>query len=213
VIAARAAFAANWVISRRLTRARAPADRGLEQLGIGQPRFLSCVVRLPPEIATQLAGAASGLGSLQAEHYLYPAGEIHLTVLGLRERSGVEDQVGEVLSRHPAFEVDVGALNASPATVFAELYPRGSGLRALRNDLRGVESHEHGVVSRWLRRRLAHANLVRFAAPVDSRLLKAVGALRRASFGRFEVGEVELVRTDKVLSGAGVRTLGRFRLR
>jgi hypothetical protein len=211
VIAARAAFAANWLLMRRwLARSRAQR-RGAGPVGIGRPRFVSCVARLPLHVAAELAGLAASLG--QPEHYLYPAGEIHLTVLSLRDRPGVEDEVDAILSRHGSFEVDVGGLNASWNTVFAELYPRGSRLRALRSDLRKVESHEHGAISRWLRRRVAHANLVRFAGPVDGRLLAAVGGLRRASFGRFAVGEVEVVRTDKVHSGASAQTLGRCRLR
>lgn len=44
------------------------------------------------------------------------------------------------------------------------------------------------------------------------RLQRVLEAIPQLSLGLFEVDEVELVRTDKVLSGAGTRTLGRFRL-
>jgi hypothetical protein len=63
-----------------------------------------------------------------------------------------------------------------------------------------------------MRRRLAHANLIRFAGPVDRALLAGVRAMRGRRFGRFEVAEIELVRADKVLSASGTRTLGRFAL-
>jgi len=66
--------------------------------------------------------------------------------------------------------------------------------------------------ARLLRRRLAHANLVRFTGPVEPHLLAEVGRLRRARFGSFEVREVELARTDKVLSAAGTRPVDVHRL-
>ncbi len=213
MIVARTAFAANWLLMRRLVAgALGKSAAGREPPAIGQPRFLSLIARLPLEVAEGLAEAASGFGQTQPEHYLYPPADIHLTVLGLADLPGLEGQVGVAVARHRPFEVEVWGLNVSSDTVFAELHPRGPGLRALRGDLRSAESGEHGSISRWLRRRLAHANVMRFGAPVDPRLLAEVGRLRAMRFGRFEVDEVELVRTDKVLSRAGTRTLGQFRL-
>jgi 2'-5' RNA ligase len=211
VIPARAAFAANWlVMSRWLAGPGRP--RRLEPLRLGEPRFVSCIARLPAEIAARLEEAAAPLGRFQPEHHRYPADEIHMTVLGLADSAGAEE-LAAIVARHGPLTIEVGGLNVSPSTVFAELYPHGSGLLALRRDLRRAESDEHGPVARWLRRRLAHANVIRFGAPVDPRLLAGVGSLRRARFGRFRIDEVELVRTDKVLSGAGTRTLARFTLR
>jgi hypothetical protein len=212
VIPARAAFAANWlVMSRWLAGPGRP--RRLEPLRLGEPRFVSCIARLPPEIAGRLEEVAEALGRIQPEHHRYPADEIHMTVLGLADSAGAEEELAAIVARHSPLMVEVGGLNVSSSTVFAELYPQGPGLLALRRDLRRAESDEHGPVARWLRRRLAHANVIRFGAPVDPRLLAGVGSLRRARFGRFRIDEVELVRTDKVLSGAGTRTLARFTLR
>jgi 2'-5' RNA ligase len=210
---ARTAFAANWLLaSRRLESVRQAVAPQRGAATLGGAKFLTTVVRLPPGISEPLAETASSLVAVQPGHYLYPPASIHLTVLGLADRPGVEDAVARILGRHRPFEVEVGGLNVSLHTVFAELYPRGPGLRALRGDLRAAESTEHGRASRWLRRRLAHANLVRFAAPVDPRLIARVASLRRHGFGSFEVVEVELVRADKVLSAAGTHTLGRSRL-
>jgi hypothetical protein len=211
VIGARAAFAANWLLtSRWLARAERPGRP--EPLHIGDPRFVSCIVRLPAEIASRLQEAAEPLGRIQPQHHQYPADEIHMTVLGLADSAAV-GELAPIVAQHGPPTIEVGGLNVSSSTVFAELYPQGPGLLALRRDLRWAASDEHGPAARWLRRRLAHANVIRFGAPVDRRLLAGVGRLRRARFGRFQIEEVELVRTDKVLSDAGTRTLGRFTLR
>jgi 2'-5' RNA ligase len=210
---ARTAFVANWLLAtRRLENVRHAVAPQRGAATLGGAKFLTTVVRLPPSISEPLAETASSLVAVQPGHHLYPPASIHLTVLGLADKPGVADAVAQILGRHRPFEVEVGGLNVSLHTVFAELYPRGPGLRALRGDLRAAESTEHGAASRWLRHRLAHANLVRFAAPVDPRLIARVASLRRHRFGTFEVVEVELVRADKVLSAVGTRTLGRFRL-
>ena len=181
-------------------------------VGPGERRYVTTVVRLPAEIAGELAAAGSMLLGARSPHYPYPPPSIHLTVLGLADGAGREEDVREIAKRRLPFGVEVGGLNVSRETVFAELYPVGSGLRELREGLRHVESHEHGPASRWLRRRLAHANLIRFAGQVEPALLAEVGRLRAARFGRFDVAEIELVQTDKVLSEQGTRTLGRFPL-
>jgi hypothetical protein len=120
--------------------------------------------------------------------------------------------VEAALEGQERFQVEVRGLNVALDSVFVELYPRGPGLESVRRGLRAGESKEHGPAARWLRRRLAHANLIRFGGPVEPRLIAELRRLRRARFGSFEVADVELARTDKVLSGAGTRPLGSFRL-
>jgi 2'-5' RNA ligase len=210
---ARLAYAANWQLTRRWLRG--PAGRGIgrpELPEIGRPRFLSAVARLPAEVGQSLVAATQPLLGTGSRHYAYPASTIHLTLLSLADASGVEGQLQEIAGRHPPFTVDVGGLNASTRTVFAELYPRGGELAALRRDLGEALMPLHAPLSRWLRQRLAHANVLRFAAPVGASLIQEVAKLRSRDFGRFEVAEVELVRTDKVLSADGTRVLGRFPL-
>ncbi len=210
--AAHTAFAVNWALTSgwlRATRRRVASPAEFE---IGSPIYLTTVARLPAEIATALAETASRLAGPGSGHYLYPPETIHLTVASLADAPEPEPMVEAVLQGEERFEVEVRGLNLALDSVFAELYPRGPGLQAVRRGLREGESKEHGPAARWLRRRLAHANLVRFGGAVEPRLIAEVRRLRRARFGSFEVAGVELARTDKVLSGAGTRPLGSFRL-
>jgi 2'-5' RNA ligase len=213
VNAARAAYAANWQLTKRWLRRPGWRTLGGELAEIGQPKLLTTVVRLPAELGELLAEATAPLRLVQPEHYLYPPASIHLTILALADAAGVEHEVRSIADRHQPFAVDARGLNLSPSTVFAELHPRGPGLPALRRELHGALATLHSPPLLWLRQRLAHANVVRFAAPVDRRLIAEVAKLRARCFGRFEITEIELVRTDKVLSSGGTRVLGRFPLR
>jgi 2'-5' RNA ligase len=212
VSVAQTAFALNWALRSRWLRASGRRVRGGRAPEIGSPRYLTTVVRLPPEVSEPLAEAAARTAGERSGHYLYPPHTIHLTVMSLDERSEPEPMVEASLAGHPGFAIEVGGLNVSRDTVFAELRPIGPAFEAIRRDLRAGESGEHRAASRWLRRRLAHANLIRFGGPVGPGLIDAVARLRLARFGSFQVAEVELSRTDKVLSDAATRPLGAFRL-
>ena len=59
---------------------------------------------------------------------------------------------------------------------------------------------------------LGHADLARFSGPVTTGLLAELARMGRQDFGSFTVGEVELVRTDRLLSPAGTTTLARLPL-
>ena len=61
-------------------------------------------------------------------------------------------------------------------------------------------------------RGLGHANLGRFSGPVTTGLPAELVRMGRQDFGSFTVGEVELVRTDRLLSPAGTTTLARLPL-
>ncbi|MGH2924956.1 MAG: 2'-5' RNA ligase family protein [Solirubrobacterales bacterium] len=209
---AQTAFALNWALTSRWLRASGTRIRERRAPEIGAPRYLTTVVRLPPEVSEPLAEAAARTAGERSGHYLYPPHTIHLTVVSLDACSEPEPMVESALAGHPGFEVEVGGLNVSRDTVFAELRPIGPALKAIRRDLRVGESSEHGAASRWLRRRLVHTNLIRFGGPVGPGLIDRVARLRRARFGSFQVAEVELARTDKVLSDAATRPLDAFRL-
>jgi 2'-5' RNA ligase len=208
---ARAAFAANWILTSRLLKRGGGRTAGRELAELGRPRYLTTVVRLPPDLAARLAAVAAPLLGLQPDHYLYPVESVHMTILALADVPGVEDEVRAVTDRHGAFAVELGGLNVSRRTVFVEAYPEDSGLAALRREL---NAQVGALAPTWRRTPtgLAHVNVVRFARPVDPRLVAQVAELRSLKLGRFTVTEVELVRTDKVLSLAGTRSLARLRL-
>ncbi len=59
----------------------------------------------------------------------------------------------------------------------------------------------------------AFVTVARFRAPVQPALVDAAGGMRRVPFGRFTVGEIELVSTDKLFSPRNTTTRRRYGLR
>jgi len=60
---------------------------------------------------------------------------------------------------------------------------------------------------------LVLANVVRFGGPVDSALLRALRKWGSHTFGPFEVREIEIVRTDGLLSAENTELLSKVTLR
>ena len=61
-------------------------------------------------------------------------------------------------------------------------------------------------------RNLAHVNVIRFSGLVTTGFIKEVARFRRIHFGRWTVREVELVRSDKLLSREGSHVIERIPL-
>jgi hypothetical protein len=59
---------------------------------------------------------------------------------------------------------------------------------------------------------LAHANVVRFSGGVTTEFVREVSRSRRIHLGRWAVREVELVRSDKLLSREGSHVIERIPL-
>jgi hypothetical protein len=70
--------------------------------------------------------------------------------------------------------------------------------------------------SEWLidlaARNLAHVNVVRFSGGVTTKFVREVSHFRRIHLGRWTVREVELVRSDKLLSREGSHVIERIPL-
>jgi hypothetical protein len=109
-------------------------------------------------------------------------------------------------------------LNVSPTTVFAQVISHDRTFSSLRGSLRRLArrsvSHpgsvsSFGVVVRDL---LPHANIVRFLGRVTPNFLDEVSRSRQVRIGWWTVREVELVRTDRLLSREGTQVLKRIPL-
>jgi hypothetical protein len=115
------------------------------------------------------------------------------------------DGLVELVAARAPFRLAVRGLGVAPGAVFVLALAGDTTLRSLRAGLAGLaDGHDRG--------RLGQANLVRFAGPVTAGFLAELARLRRQDFGTFTVDEVELVRTDRLLSPEGTTILGRLRL-
>jgi 2'-5' RNA ligase len=226
VVPERLAFRLAWLVGNAQLRLFASAtSRTLPPSGPGVDVHNSVVIRLPADVATSLAGALEGLRELSPHHHYYPPDTMHVTVAvvdgffpdDLDTSTGLA-RLRAIVGSHPCFDLTLSGLNVSLNTVFAQVIPHGWTFRSLREHLRSLAKQNtsrsgsaggFGVVARSL---LPHANVVRFSGHVTVEFLEEVSRLRRAGFGRWMVSEVELVRTDRLLSRGGTQVVERMPL-
>jgi hypothetical protein len=108
-------------------------------------------------------------------------------------------------------------LNLSPTTVFAQVFPHDQIFHSMRRHFGGIaernvdRSSSERIIDGGARN-LAHANVVRFPDLVTTGFIKEVSRFRWTHFGRWRVQEIELVRSDKLLSREGSHVIERIPL-
>ena len=212
---ARLAFDAMGLASR--ARLRVTGWRSNDRLDPGF-RAVTTVVRVPVPVGERIEAALAPIRTRWPDHVYYPAGSIHVTVLNLdpyvpmgRAADEIVAAAAAALARHRRFRITLRGLNVSPWTVFAEAHGADAPVSALRSSLRRVLPAQADA-SRGdspLRRALplVLANAIRFARPVDPGLLRALRPWRTHTFGPFEVREIEIVRTDGMMSADNTELL------
>jgi 2'-5' RNA ligase len=175
---------------------------------------LTTVIRVPEQVGVRIESALQGIRARWPEHAYYLPSSMHVTVLNLDPyvaagegdagEAAVIARAAEVLAEHRRFRVTLRGLNVSPWTVFAQAYGADSPVSRLRSSLRGAFEEQKDAPRRDspLRRAmpLVLSNAVRFFGPVDPALVRALRPWRARTFGPFEVREVEVVRTDALMS-------------
>ena len=185
---------------------------------------LAVIIRLPLRVASSVAPILEELHQHDPHHHYYPPESIHVTIRKLgqfpSEDTGAAARLAElrhIAASHPSFDLTVRGLNLSPTTVFAQVFPHDQTFHSLRRYLGGIAERSVNQPSSeriidGVARNLAHANVVRFSDMVTKGFIKEVSRFRRAYFGRWKVREIELVRSDRLLSREGSHVIERIPL-
>jgi 2'-5' RNA ligase len=190
-------------------QATACRSHALPPEGPGAATLISAVVRVPAPLAATLAAAAAQLATLDPRHHPYPPESVHVTVLALRGDLDATGPVAGVAARHAPFALDLNGLVLAPGSVLARALPGDGALLALRRELASLaESRRRAPGVQWLALHAAHATLVRLGGPASPALGRAVHGQRRRPFGTLEVAELEVVRSDRLLSPDATQVLG-----
>ncbi|HEV2870548.1 MAG TPA: 2'-5' RNA ligase family protein, partial [Actinomycetota bacterium] len=163
---------------------------------------------LPAPVTEALAPALDRLRALGPGHHWYPPETMQVTVQNLDgavPADRIEQGAGDLVDAHPPFRLTVRGLGVAPGAVYALALPGDATLRSLRAGLGRLAAGRRPRVGRGL----GHANLARFSGPVTTGFLPELARMGGQGFGSFTVEEVELVRTDRLLSPAGTTTLAR----
>jgi hypothetical protein len=178
-------------------------------------RYLTTIVRVPPEVAAALEPALDGLRALDSRHCYYAPEQLHVTVANLDGLRAPLERVERVLASAPPLPFAAGGLGLSPDTVLLRVEPLDDAFLRLRRSLRALGDPPpglRGAVVRPLLGRIAFANVVRFSGAVSGTFLDEVARLRGLELGSWTATEVEIVRTDRLLSPDATRTLARIAL-
>jgi 2'-5' RNA ligase len=184
----------------------------------------AAIITLPSHGASSVVPVLERLRQHNADHHYYPPETLHVTVRKLGQFApddpGAAARLGElrhIVGSHPSFDLTMWGLNLSPTTVFAQVFPHDQIFHSLRRHLGGVAERrvDQSSSERFLAdmaRSLAHANVVRFSGVVTTGFIKEISRFRWTHFGRWTVREVELVRSDKLLSREGSYVIERIPL-
>ncbi|MFT4296702.1 MAG: hypothetical protein QM582_14965 [Micropruina sp.] len=192
-------------------RSRPIGGRAIVVLGDPQFSCTTSVVRLPRGLGRAVHRVASGIPGIE-EHYLYPASDLHLTVANLDAsplgEKALGDRVAQAAAGFPPFQVELRGVAMTALSVYAQVWDFSGELWRLRAAVEDRASIRLPAA----RRLLGFVNVARFLRPSVGVVRTGVRNLGHTNFGRLTVREVEVVRTDKVLSGEGTRLISLARL-
>jgi hypothetical protein len=187
----------SMLYARQRRRSRRPVT--LLELG-GEQTHLTTIARIPASVATPIVELVRRLPGAD-EHYLYPAADLHLTVLNIEYLAEPENlaAVNAVLAETPSFDVHLRGLGMSSRSIYVQAFDSSGSLSRLRKRLTGLTTSQQPFALQHL----GFVNVLRYQTPDVERLRLGVHAARRVPIGTVHVTTVEVVQTDKVLSLAG----------
>jgi hypothetical protein len=206
-------------------RFRGAVARGQNRVDVGVvvkdgrlDRFLTLVARLPPEAAGRVADFTATMAAVDPGHYVYPPGDLHVTIADCSAYLGPGDLEGAMadlcrrlagaLAPAPTPPIVLRGMNVSPSSVFVQAWDPGGGVWRMRRRLRS-QFHRRPAP----RDRLSFVNVLRFLGPSSPALVNQVAKARAVSFGQFVPDGLELVLTDKALSASATTVVTRYALR
>lgn len=196
-----------WHLARGGPKVWVPSANG--------PMFTTSVVRVPNHLGARLREAVLPAGDGDGQHYVYPVGDLHVTLANLDcyrdvPLEQIQEALTDCLSRVGPVTLGLRGLAISRGTVFAQVYVspistlsrlRATVHRPLAPAARGIHKTPVDVVG--------FCNALRFRHQDISAASAVVNQYRDIDFGRFLIDEVEIVRTDKVLSAANTIVLAK----
>jgi 2'-5' RNA ligase len=218
-------FRLVWLAgSTRLRLSAGKLNHVLPPSGADAAVHYALIIRVPPNVAAAVAPTLERLRGHDPHHRFYPPATMHVTLLKLdgflpdgSDAAARTAELRDTVASHPSFDLIMGGLNLSSHTVFAQIFPYDHTFRSLRRHLgkvtsRGAPRSPGARIVDVFVRDLAHTNVVRFSGPVTKGFIEEVSLFRRVRFGRWTVREVELVRSDKLLSWEGTQIIERMPL-
>jgi 2'-5' RNA ligase len=172
--------------------------------------YLTLVARLPEEaVADVCRQAREALADVPA--HVYTPHTVHLTIVAFGDCDpyAVERAVRDWTKGQPPLRVRIASIGYTNASAYLML-DGGPELREARRALaRAAGLRRAGAAG--LRRLVTVANFARFRGPLSREAAARLAAIRVPAI-EFELSELELVRTDKLLSDVGTTRIAELTL-
>ena len=182
--------------------------------------FVTCVLRLPRDLADRLEAIATTIASTQPGHYVCPAESIHVTVCGplpACDPMQIEAAVADLRALAPSVSrcrLRVARISIGDTSAFASIEVDPEDFLALRHEL----ARRWGVVGRGglsgtVAAGLLWANLIRFREAPSAALVDAVARRRHPAHRGFPIESIELVCINRIMAPAMTSVLARVDVR
>lgn len=173
------------------------------------------IAHLPADINDSISAITDKLKTRFPEHYYYPPGQLHLTVIPVPHSMDLDKVIEAITPVVTDWRLPISVRGVVPNRLQAGavLYPEEETLVSQRKKLRealgitGQAYTAHGAV--W--EELLWVNFMRFTAKPEEKLLKLLHAHAQDNLGRFTLNHYELYETStKTLDPASSKLLYTF---
>lgn len=178
----------------------------------GAPRHVTTVVRMPSGIAEACNRQIIELRHHYPNQYYYSPENLHFTILNLdrifqlpgadKIRPKLIEAIKQSVVELPPLAVAIKGISVFPTAVFAQVFDISGQLEAYRSAMADAATStlQVGIDVKPLVQHVAFVNLIRFRSIPDASLVDQVAKLRDINVGSFTVENIELVKTDRLLS-------------
>ncbi len=176
--------------------------------------IVTSVIWLPPAIASRLGDMAAEFAAVQPGQFAYPAGSIHMTVVGPAGRPGtpptsILEDLRDVAPMVADTRLRVTGLHFGSSTVYARIEASGGDLVGARRVLRERWGSTGSTgVEAVFRDRLMWTTIVRCTVRPTPAFVTAVARRRRIRSDPFPIEAIELARSNRVMAPAATVPLG-----
>jgi 2'-5' RNA ligase len=206
----RDSFESAWIReSELIARGMGEVDFGPRLGALERPPITTIVTRLSQPTAQRIHADAAGIDRKIQGHYLYPADDIHATILsvgdflngdGLLDESTLRIIVDEIRKTEPV-RLEALGFGVFRTCVFVQLWDPSDAMYELRIRLYEALNRSIKVQASPPRApELVFANVLRFLHKPEPKIRDVVERLRYRGYGTLRTETAELVSTDKFLS-------------
>jgi 2'-5' RNA ligase len=221
-------FSALWDTTlAQWRRNNVQVDPLLAAQAVDRRMGLTLIARPGKDFLERLGPRLHELSQRTGRQYVYPAQDLHVSLLSLVSGTegfapaaealpGYLEALGKVFSESPPCDVAFRGFTASPEAIMIKVFSRNGGMNLLRDGLREAlhASGLGGTLDKRYRKVADHMTVLRFLAflPDVEPLIRFLDENQDQDFGAAHLDRIELVHNDWYMSAAKTRKIAEWKL-